>query len=252
MSENQAGWQQRIAAALTAKATHGVLQGPWNDQKREPAILLQDALDTVAEYGQNAVDALPPPKPVRQQCGLCGAFLPNWKDGERILKCGRCGTESVRDALPPAPEVKDSKLSAIDPDTGSDEGMTPLCAYDTKRLMALQPRQDTQALVELWHETRQSYRRGPVILAHIMDLGSKLADALEALSESSASSSEMRLAVVVAQLRNAYGQLIYEPHRDRTWDHRARKSFADGLIAPQIRALEELIAAAAHLKEGAN
>jgi ribosomal protein S27AE len=187
MSENQAGWQQRIAAALTAKATHGVLQGPWNDQKREPAILLQDALDTVAEYGQNAVDALPPPKPVRQQCGLCGAFLPNWKDGERILKCGRCGTESVRDALPPAPEVKDSKLSAIDPDTGSDEGMTPLCAYDTKRLMALQPRQDTQALVELWHETRQSYRRGPVILAHVMDLGSKLADALEALSESSAS-----------------------------------------------------------------
>jgi hypothetical protein len=119
--------------------------------------------------GQNAVDALPPPKPVRQQCGLCGAFLPNWKDGERILKCGRCGTESVRDALPlahpsrvekcacghmfhgdgkcafcdcgwskalpPAPEVEDSKLSAIDPDTGSDEGMTPLCAYDTKRLL---------------------------------------------------------------------------------------------------------------------
>jgi hypothetical protein len=61
------------------------------------------------------------------------------------------------------------------------------CAMDkllADAFMALQPRQDTQALVGLWREARQSYRRGSVILAHIMDLGSKLADALEALSES--------------------------------------------------------------------
>jgi hypothetical protein len=155
------------------------------------------------------------------------------------------------------------------------------------------PQQDARELVRLWRGTRQTYARGPVILACVMDLGSKLADTLEALSESSVSSetprgpripmcrlatstyadreglercdlcghpaeqpslassetqeersASSRLTVIVAQLRHAYGQLIYEPHRDRAWDDHARKSFADGLIAPQIRALEKLIAAA--------
>jgi hypothetical protein len=50
---------------------------------------------------------------------------------------------------------------------------------------------DAKALIELWRETRQSYRRGPIIIAHVMDLGSKLADALEALSSSAPAEADL-------------------------------------------------------------
>jgi hypothetical protein len=44
---------------------------------------------------------------------------------------------------------------------------------------------NARELIQLWRETRQSYARGPVVLAHVMDLGSKLVDALQ-VSESAA------------------------------------------------------------------
>ena len=41
----------------------------------------------------------------------------------------------------------------------------------------------------------------------------------------------------LAQLRHAYQQLT---HHDERWSRRGMKGFADGLLAPQIRKLEQL------------
>jgi hypothetical protein len=72
----------------------------------------------------------------------------------------------------------------------------------------------------LWHETRQSYRRGPVILAHVMDLGSKLADALEALSESSVSSATSWKRKMRDELEECQQNAIM-------WEQRAEKAEAE-------------------------
>lgn len=45
------------------------------------------------------------------------------------------------------------------------------------------------------------------------------------------------LEFVIAQLRHAYQQLVAHDNR---WSRRGMREFADGLIAPQIRALERL------------
>lgn len=50
---------------------------------------------------------------------------------------------------------------------------------------------------------------------------------------------ELVLEAVVAQLRHAYAQL--KDGRAENWTQRRRMMFADGLIAPQIKRLEELM-----------
>jgi hypothetical protein len=50
---------------------------------------------------------------------------------------------------------------------------------------------------------------------------------------------------VLAQLRHAYRNLVTPEHENgtsRLWFMKERQSFADGLIAPQIRKLEALLA----------
>jgi hypothetical protein len=48
-----------------------------------------------------------------------------------------------------------------------------------------------------------------------------------------------RIEQVLAQLRHAYQQLV---RHDERWSRRGMQDFADGLIAPQIRKLEALLA----------
>lgn len=50
---------------------------------------------------------------------------------------------------------------------------------------------------------------------------------------------QYRVECAIAQLRHAYQQLVAETNQ--AWGHRQLRSFADGLIAPTIRTLEDLI-----------
>ena len=56
------------------------------------------------------------------------------------------------------------------------------------------------------------------------------------------------LTCAVAQLRHAYSQLI--DYKVTPWDNAQRGGFADGLIAPQIRRLEHVLAIVVAGQEG--
>jgi hypothetical protein len=125
------GWQHRIERLVSEAFGAGVEWGgaAYADERPKWEGAKAMAENFIAECtGQNAVDALSSAHPSRVEKCACGHMFHG--DG----KCAFCDCGWSK-ALPPAPEVEDSKLSAIDPDTGSDEGMTPLCAYDTKRLL---------------------------------------------------------------------------------------------------------------------
>ena len=51
-------------------------------------------------------------------------------------------------------------------------------------------------------------------------------------------SEQLELKIAAAQLRHAYSQLANP--KNTHWEPKHRQHFADGLIAPQIRRLEEL------------
>lgn len=53
------------------------------------------------------------------------------------------------------------------------------------------------------------------------------------------SENDRELAHALAQLRHAYENLV---RPGRAWEHAQRIEFADGLLAPQIRALEGVVA----------
>jgi hypothetical protein len=157
------GWQQRIAAmepwitnrhgaTMCVFCKVGMLQHHADDCLWQNAV---DALPPAPEkaalsIAQGSVCLLPkgslglPPAPeVKDERGSCygcdhGDVAIVRQDITRPI-CGECGSASVVTdrgydfkARHPVPGAK---LSAIDPETGSDEGMTPLCEYDTKRLL---------------------------------------------------------------------------------------------------------------------
>jgi hypothetical protein len=108
------GWQQRIAALRELieevwTSHRDPKDANYNECEKAECAWCEDtrkALDVIspATEGQNAVDAPPPAPPSRVEKCACGHMFHG--DG----KCAFCDCGWSKDALPPAPEVKDASL----------------------------------------------------------------------------------------------------------------------------------------------